>query len=115
MFDNLEVNIAGGLDIPLPTMHKIRQSFDRHVIDDVEAAVAAQCARPEIVSTIKPGASIAIGVGSRGVANIQAAVRAIVKAVKAAGGKPFIFPAMGSHGGATVQGQTSVLANYGIT
>lgn len=115
MFDNPEINIAGGLDIALPAMHKVRQSFESHAIADVEQAVAEQCARPEIAAMIKPGQRIAIGVGSRGVANIESAVRAIVKAVREAGAQPFIFPAMGSHGGATVQGQVAVLANYGIT
>ena len=115
MFDNLEVNIAGGLDIALPAMHKVRQSFESHAIKDVEQAVLDQCVRPEIAATIKPGQTIAIGVGSRGVANIESAVRAIVKAVKERGADAFIFPAMGSHGGATVEGQVGVLANYGVT
>lgn len=115
MFENINPNIAGGLDFEMPEMHKIKQSFDDHAIDDVGAAVAQQCARPEIAAKITNGASIAIGVGSRGVANIEPAVKAIVDAVKAQGGKPFIFPAMGSHGGATAEGQTGVLANYGVT
>ena len=115
MFDDLKVNIAGGLDISMPAMHRVRQSFETHRIDNVEAAVAEQCSRPEIAGQIKPGMSVAIGVGSRGVANIEPAVKALVESVRAAGGEPFIFPAMGSHGGATAEGQTQVLANYGVT
>ena len=115
MFDNLKVNIAGGLDIPLPRMAKIRQNFESHKIDDVAAAVSAELDEPAISARIKPGARIAIGVGSRGVNNIEPAVRALVEGLKQRGAEPFIFPAMGSHGGATVEGQTEVLANYGVT
>lgn len=115
MFDKININIAGGLDIPMPAMHKVKQIFDVHKIDDVGQAVSAECQRPGMIDQIKAGQSIAIGVGSRGVANIESAVTAIVKAVKDQGGEPFIFPAMGSHGGATVEGQIGVLADYGIT
>ncbi|MEM7117382.1 MAG: hypothetical protein AAF614_33430 [Chloroflexota bacterium] len=115
MFDNLQVNIAGGLDIPLPKMARVRQRFVERKIEDVATAVSTQVNRPEIAATIQPGAKIAIGVGSRGIANLETAVRALVAAIKAHGGDPFIFPAMGSHGGATVEGQTRLLATYGIT
>lgn len=115
MFENIQINIAGGLDIPMPRMAKVRQTFENHRIEDVGAAVTEQLERPEIAGTITSGAKIAIGVGSRGVANTGAAVRALVAGIKARGGEPFVFPAMGSHGGATVEGQTEVLANYGVT
>jgi len=115
MFDNINPNIAGGLDFEMPQMHKIRQNFEKNAIDDVGAAVTEQCNKPDIAARIKPGDSIAIGVGSRGVANIETAVKAIVDAIKEHGAKPFVFPAMGSHGGATVEGQIGVLANYGVT
>ena len=115
MFDKINVNIAGGLDIPMPKMARVRQEFEKIEVDDVAAEVAEQLNKPEIAATIKPGASIAIGVGSRGVANIATAVTALVAGIKERGGQPFIFPAMGSHGGATVEGQTEVLANYGVT
>ena len=115
MFNDIQVNIDGGLDIPLPKMAKVRQVFPKHGIDDVEHTVHQQLQSSDIASRIKPGAQIAIGVGSRGVANIGVAVKALVAGIKERGGQPFIFPAMGSHGGATVEGQISVLANYGIT
>ena len=115
MFDNLQVNIAGGLEIPLPKMAAVQQTFPKRMIEDVAAAVAGQMNRPEIAATIRPGATIAIGVGSRGIANLEAAVKSLVASIRARGGEPFIFPAMGSHGGATVAGQTQVLADYGIT
>ena len=115
MFDNLNIQIAGGLNIDLPKMARVEQSFVNQPIPDIEAAVFAEINRAEIAATIKPGASIAIGVGSRGIANLEAITRATVSAIRSLGGNPFIFPSMGSHGGATAEGQTGVLAGYGIT
>ncbi len=115
MLDDIQIKIAGGLDVPLPKMVKVRQHFEQQRIDDVGAAIAAELARPEIASCVKTGAKIAIGVGSRGVANIDTAVKALVNGIRSYGGVPFIFPAMGSHAGATIAGQTELLADYGIT
>ncbi len=115
MFENLQFNMAGGLDLSLPRMARVRQLFDDHALPDVAAAVTAELDRPGVGDVIKPGASIAIGVGSRGVNNIQTAVRALVAGIKARGGEPFVFPAMGSHGGGTADGQRGVLAGYGVT
>lgn len=64
---------------------------------------------------LEPGSTVAITAGSRGIANIPAILRACGEAVRAAGGDPFVTPAMGSHGGATAEGQTDVLAGYGVT
>lgn len=91
---------------------KIRQQFDSTSLSDIEQTVIEQVSAK---LNIAPGASIAIGTGSRGVANIARIVGAAVNAVKAKGGVPFIFPAMGSHGGATAEGQQEILASYGIT
>jgi hypothetical protein len=113
--DRIEVNIAGGLEIPLPRMVHVRQKFATPRIDDVAGAVAAQFQRPEVRAKIKPGMTIAVGCGSRGIANIAEAARQVVAELKALGAKPFIFPAMGSHGGATAEGQREVLEGYGIT
>lgn len=113
--DRIEVNIAGGLDIPLPRMVHVRQKFATPRIDDVAGAVAAQFQRPEVRAKIKPGMTIAVGCGSRGIANIAEAARQVVAELKALGARPFIFPAMGSHGGATAEGQREVLEGYGIT
>jgi len=63
----------------------------------------------------RPPGPVAVGVGSRGVANLEALVRGVVRALRRAGWDPFIVPAMGSHGGATAAGQTEVLAGYGVT
>jgi hypothetical protein len=92
---------------------KIRQRFPRERIDDVAGTVTAQLAA--IRGAIKPGASIAIAAGSRGIANIARIVKAAADFVRDAGARPFVFPAMGSHGGATAAGQAELLASYGIT
>ncbi len=90
---------------------KVRQEFPREAVANIEQTVAQQMEK----LTITPGANIAIGAGSRGVANIARIVKAVVDTVKAKGGNPFIFPAMGSHGGATDEGQAEILASYDIT
>ncbi len=115
MPDDVQINIAGGLKFPLPRMARVRQIFEDHALADVGGAVTEQLERPEIAAKIKPGAKIAVGVGSRGVNNIQEAVRALIAGLKAQGAEPFIFPAMGSHGGGTEEGQRGVLEGYGIT
>jgi hypothetical protein len=92
---------------------KIRQQFDRPAIADPERAIAPQLNSDKL--NFAPGANIAIAAGSRGIANIARITKAVVDAVKAKDGVPFIIPAMGSHGGATAEGQREVLASYGIT
>lgn len=113
--DRIEVNIAGGLDIPLPRMIHVRQKFQTPKLDNVTKAVVEQFQRPEVRGKVKPGMSIAVGCGSRGVNNIAECAKAVVDELKALGAKPFIFPAMGSHGGATAEGQSELLEGYGIT
>jgi hypothetical protein len=113
--DRIEVNIGGGLDVPIPRMVNVRQKFPAVKLDDVAGEVAAQFKRPDIRAKIKPGQTIAVGCGSRGVNHIADAALAVVNGIKGLGGKPFIFPAMGSHGSATAEGQKQVLAGYGIT
>jgi Lactate racemase N-terminal domain len=109
------INIPGGLDFSMPRMLPVRQRFERHTLGDVAAAVRAEIARPEIAATISRGACIAIGVGSRGVANIGIVVKTLVAELKARGAAPLVFPAMGSHGGGDAQEQAGLLAGYGIT
>jgi hypothetical protein len=96
-------------------MATIRQHFADNGIRDIPAVVAREMARPEIAATIRPGMSIGITAGSRGIANIAAILREIVAAVRGRGARPFIFAAMGSHGGATGEGQRLLLEGYGIT
>jgi hypothetical protein len=113
--DRIEVNIAGGLDIALPPMTPVRQKFTTTRVDDIAAAVAREFERPEIRACIRSGARIAVGCGSRGVANYAHIARAVIAQIKALGGNPFVFPAMGSHGAATAEGQRRVLEGAGIT
>ena len=101
--------------IPLPRMVKVRQKFDDQVVPDIPAEVVRQLSRPEILGQIKPGMKIALGVGSRGINQISVIVRTTLDFLKEHGAQPFIVPAMGSHGGATAEGQREILANYGIT
>lgn len=113
--DRIDVNIAGGLDVALPKMVHVRQKFQLPRIDDVTATVVSEFAKPGIQSKITPGMTVALGVGSRGVNNIAECVKAVVTQLKALGAEPFVFPAMGSHGGATAEGQKEVLDGYGVT
>jgi len=99
----------------MPKMAAVLQRFDDAHISDVEKAVREQLTRPEIAARVNSGMRIAIGAGSRGIANIGITVRATVQALREFGAEPFVFPAMGSHGGATPEGQQAVLAGYGIT
>lgn len=101
--------------VSMPAMARVRQTFDSQEITDPEAAVRRELSRPEIRSTIRPGMTIAITAGSRGIASHKRILKTIVDMVKEAGAHPFVVPAMGSHGGATAQGQLEVLAGFGIT
>jgi len=102
-------------NVEIPNMYKVRQRFSREKIEDIPAEVLKQLSRPEIEGAIRPGMSIAITAGSRGIANIALITREIVAFVKSKGARPFIVPAMGSHGGATAEGQSEILHDYGIT
>jgi hypothetical protein len=98
---------------PFPRLVRIRQSFRPTPPVNIPAAIAAEFAK--LRPRITPGARIAVGVGSRGITNLRAIVGAVIAELRASGAEPFIFPAMGSHGGATPEGQREVLASYDIT
>jgi len=97
----------------IPELIKVRQFFNREHIEDIEGKVREEILRSGV--RIKPGSHIAIAAGSRGIRNIHRIVRATVEVVKEFRGRPFIVPAMGSHGGATAEGQKELLEGYGIT
>jgi len=99
----------------LPNMARVKQHFDAPVLTDLPESIHSELDRIKASSIIKSGDTVAITAGSRGVANITTAVKATVDYLKNLGAKPFVVPAMGSHGGATAEGQTSVLKHYGIT
>ena len=99
----------------LPKMTRIQQQFEAPVLTDLPAAIHTELDRINAATIVKPGETVAITAGSRGVANVDIAVKATVDYLKGLGTKPFVVPAMGSHGGATAEGQRSVLEHYGIT
>jgi hypothetical protein len=94
-------------------MLRVRQKFPRVRVADIPAAVAEALAGAGL--PIRRGDTVAVGAGSRGVANIDVIVGATVRYLTDLGARPFVFPAMGSHGGGTPDGQLSVLEHYGIT
>jgi hypothetical protein len=98
-------------------MLKVRQLFDRDSItkEDIPKAVTEELSRAGLEDRIKPGKRIAITCGSRGVANVALITKAIAGFVKSKGGEPFVVPAMGSHGGATGEGQRALIEGYGVT
>ena len=115
MFRPVPLDLPGGIGPSLPPMCQVQQHFDSLKLPDIKASVEAACPTDRVARCIKKGESVAIGVGSRGINNLSEVVRSVVRLVEACGGRPFIFPAMGSHGGATAQGQQALLARYGIT
>lgn len=102
-------------DIPIPRMVKVRQNFHAPQLEDVAAAVRKTLNETNVMAKINEGDSVAVAVGSRGLADLPVLVRETVREIKRAGGHPFIVPAMGSHGGATAEGQTDVLHQLGVT
>lgn len=102
-------------DIPIPQMVKIRQKFDDKVVDNPKEKLQEELARAGAIDRIKPGQQVAVAVGSRGVANIALFTKTTIDAIKNAGADPFIVPCMGSHGGATAEGQKDVLHHLGVT
>ena len=106
------------LDFPAPlpqTLLHVEQRWDAPRVPDITAAAQAALEEGGLLRRIEPGMSVAVGAGSRGVANIGTVVRAVVDRLRAAGAQPFVFPAMGSHGGATPEGQRTILAELGVT
>jgi len=101
--------------MPYPKMTRIRQEFNTQPIKDIPETVRSELKKLSLRKKIRPGAKVAITAGSRGIANLATVIATLVDELKALGAKPFIIPAMGSHGGATAKGQQKILAKYGIT
>ncbi|MCK6258878.1 nickel-dependent lactate racemase [Fictibacillus sp. KIGAM418] len=102
-------------EIPLPKMMRVKQVFHAPVLEDTAEEVRKTLKDTGLLSRISPGDRVAIAVGSRGVADLPILVRETAAAVESVGGSPFIVPAMGSHGGATAEGQQEVLEQLGVT
>jgi hypothetical protein len=92
----------------------VRQIFPPRAIPDIPGALHNELRASRIAANLPAHARVAIGVGSRGISNLAVIVRGVVDCFRAAGHRPFLFPAMGSHGAGTAPGQSSVLAHYGI-
>jgi len=101
--------------VGFPKMLKVRQKLSELVVEDIPNEVKKQLSSIQIDQKVKPGESVAVTVGSRGINNIDIITKAVVAYLRELGTRPFVVPAMGSHGGATTEGQKDVLAHYGIT
>ncbi|MBN1591069.1 MAG: DUF2088 domain-containing protein [Pirellulales bacterium] len=100
---------------PFPECFRLRQHFDATHLADVAAVAESQLARLKLDARIGPGQSVAVTVGSRGIANLPTILRAAVAHLRRLGAEPFLVPAMGSHGGATAEGQRRLIESYGVT
>ncbi len=101
--------------MPYPKMVKIRQQLDNTKVGDIDSVIRSELKRVKRSSRIKFGSKVAITAGSRGIYDIVKILDSVIRVVKEIGANPFIVPAMGSHGGATAEGQEEVLKEYGIT
>jgi hypothetical protein len=102
-------------DVSLPAMVRIRQTFKRPLVPDVCSKLEQTWQESGVAEKLAPGMQVAIAVGSRGIAHVAEMVESCVRLVKRQGAHPFIVPSMGSHGGATAEGQQAILAGFGIT
>jgi len=99
----------------LPKMAKVRQIFDQPKIRDILAKIKEELEKKRLKDRVKPGQRIAVTAGSRGIANIPLILKTVVAELRAVGAEPFLVTAMGSHGGATPEGQIQVLHSLGVT
>ena len=98
-----------------PRMLRIRQKFEAPTVEDIPAAVSAEIQSLELNAKVNAGESVAISVGSRGIANIALIIKSLVEELKALGLEPFLVPAMGSHGGGIAEAQQAIIEGYGVT
>src|SRR5437879_4372003 len=101
--------------MPFPRMLRVRQTFPRPRVENIPQGVRSALAPLDLGTKIRPGQSVALTAGSRGIANIPLILKSVVQHVRDLGAAPFLVPAMGSHGGGTAPGQRQVLESYGIT
>ncbi len=98
-----------------PQVFRVRQVFERPRVEDVPTQVEGEMAKLRLAERVRPGESVAIGVGSRGIAQIGSIVRGVVQHFLRLEARPFIVPAMGSHGGGKAERQRAILESYGVT
>lgn len=102
-------------DVPIPRMAAVRQVFDSDHIEDIPGEMRRELSREAVRAKIRPGMRIAITAGSRGINHLAVIIRELVSFLKEQGALPFVIPAMGSHGGATAEGQLAIVHEYGVT
>lgn len=102
-------------EVPIPDMIEMTYKIPTFRLEDPIGEMTKQIYQKDLLKNVKPGMRIAIAAGSRGITDLPAAIRLIVQMIRGAGGYPFVFPAMGSHGGATAEGQKSLLNKLGIS
>jgi hypothetical protein len=107
----------GPREVPLalPKVFRVKQALEGPLVANVPGAVRDTFCSLQLQEKVRPGQTVAITAGSRGIANIARIIRAVVDTMLHLGLTPFIVPAMGSHGGSTAEGQRNILAQYGIT
>ena len=116
----MEIKEQSGLravlqDVEIPNFYVVRQNFVRDGIGDVPAYLQEKLDREDLRARIRPGMKVVLTGSSRQIANMPVILRELAAFVRAQGGEPYIIPAMGSHGGATAEGQREILESYGIT
>ena len=99
----------------LPRMMRVRQRFDGPDLEDIPGAVREEIAKLNLSGKVARGDSVAISVGSRGIANIALITKSMIEELQALGAEPFAVPAMGSHGGGRAEGQREIIESYGVT
>ena len=99
----------------LPRWARFRQQLDDESVGSIPDAMAREFSKPEVIAAIAPGSRVVLTAGSRGIDRIAEVLKAAVDQVRALGGDPFVIPAMGSHGGATPEGQRALIEHYGVT
>jgi len=102
-------------DFEFPEFHYVRMNYSREALADVAGAVGREIDALIPASGIRPGDRVAVGVGSRGIDQLETIVRTVCERLRQAGARPAIIPAMGSHGGATAEGQAAVLRRLNVT
>ena len=98
-----------------PRLMRVKQQFEAPTVDDIPGAIRSEMGKLDLGSRVAKGDSVAISVGSRGIANIALIAKSIIDELKALGAEPFVVPAMGSHGGGTAAGQRAIIESYGVT
>ena len=114
-FPEIRIKVEGMEDVCIPKMFRIKQLYDKTRIEDIPSHIKNQMDKNLADHEQYRGKKICITGGSRGIPDLDIIIKTIVDTLKEWGAEPFIIPAMGSHGGATAEGQVEMLATYNVT